>query len=305
MQSTTIPSGWLAFELSILHRLQFSSVAIPLMGDAAIGSYLKRRSIRIAANDILQADWQRSMSVIANTKERLSDEDVNLILEDVYVPGYKLANPSLRNWFGEVDAWWFDNVRRNIDRLDSPLKYALAVSLIVAVGDYLRSFTEETRELRQPLSTTFRRLWTAMPEPVAIRSDHSCQNKTPDVFIAETTADALFLRLPTAEIGNNGVARPWREEWLRGGSDFWTDFESSMSGKFGHPVETKSQYVRGVDDLLNRAGNIKTWAISHIESGFISAQEIAEIVGRHRRVEAIYTKDFSELTGKKAVIITA
>lgn len=303
MQQSTTPSGWLAFELSILHRLKFDSVAIPITGDPAIGSYLKRRNIRVAANDILQADWQRSMAVIANSKEKLSDEDVNLILEDVYVPGYKLANASLLNWFSEVDAWWFDNVRRNIDRLDSPFKFGLAASLVTAVGDYARSFDAETMELRKPLSTAFRRLWTNIPEPVA-GYGNTAHNKIPDVFIAETNTEALFLRLPRAEIVTN-ANRPWSEEWLRGGDDFWAELEINPWVKLLRSVETKSQYVRLVDDLLGRAGHIKHWAVSHIESGFITAQEIAEIVGKHRRVEAIYTKDFSELTGKKAVIITA
>lgn len=305
MQHSTTPSGWLAFELSILHRLKFDSIAIPLTGDPAIGSYLKRRNIRVAANDLLRADWQRSMSVIANSSEKLSEEDVDIILEDVYVPGYKLSNSGLKTYFGEVDSWWFDNVRRNLSGLASPLKHALAVSLVTKVGDYALSFTDETRELRQPLSTTFRRLWMQMPEPVTGGGDHSCQNLSPEAFIAESTGDAILLRLPAAEIGN-GNARPWREEWLRGGSDFWAEYDAAMSGKLGSRVETKSQYVRAVDDLLDRAKHFKkAWAVSMVDSGFITPQEIADIVGKHRQVGAIYTKDFSELTGKKAVIITA
>lgn len=304
MQHSTTPTGWLAFELSILHRLKFDSVAIPLTGDPAIGSYLKRRSIRVAANDVLQSDWQRSMAVIANSSERLSEEDVATLLEDAYVPGYKLANPGLKARFGEVDSWWFDNIRRTLERLGSPLKHALAVSLTTMVGDYALSFTDETRELRQPLSTTFRRLWMSMPEPVSGGGNHSCQNKSPEAFVAETQGEAMFLRLPKAEIGN-GPARPWREEWLRGSTEFWGEFDAATAGKFGSLVETKSQYVRSLDDLLNRAGHLKQWAVSLIDSGFISPPEIAEIVGKHRPVGAIYTKDFSELTGKKAVIITA
>ncbi len=304
MQHSTTPSGWLAFELGILHRLKFDSIAIPLTGDPAIGSYLKRRNIRVHANDLLQADWQRSMSVIANSSEKLSEDEVSVLLEDVYVPGYKLANPGLKAWFGEVDSWWFDNVRRNLDVLGSPLKQSVAVSLVTMVGDYALSFSDETRELRQPLSTTFRRLWSTMPEPVSGGGDHSCQNKSPEAFVAETQGQAMFLRLPKAEIGN-GHSRPWREEWLRGSSEFWGEFDSTTAGKFGSRVETKSQYVRALDDVLNRAGHLKHWAVSHIDSGFVSAQEIAEIVGKHRAVGAIYTKDFSELTGKKAVIITA
>lgn len=304
MQNTTTPSGWLAFELSILHRLTFTSAALPFTGDPAIGGFLKRRGVRVTANDILQADWHRSLAAIQNSSEKLSDDDVNLILDDVYVPGYKLANPSLRNWFSEIDAWWFDNIRGNLDLLGSPVKFAIAVSLVVAVGDYVRSFTDETLELRQPLSNAFRRLWMDLSEPVMGGDGHSCQNKTPDTFIAECTAELMFLRLPKAEIVTS-ANRPWREEWLRGGSDFWPEMETNMWVKMLRTVETKSQYIRMVDDLLNRASHIKTWAVTHIESGFISSQEIAEVIGKHRRVEAIYTKDFSELTGKKAVIITA
>ena len=304
MQHSTTPTGWLAFELSILHRLKFDSIAIPLTGDPAIGSYLKRRNIRVAANDLLQADWQRSMSVIANSSEKLSEDDVSGLLEDVYVPGYKLANPALKTWFGEVDSWWFDNVRSNLGRLNSPIKHALAVSLVTKVGDYALSFDDQTRELRQPLSTTFRRLWMAMPEPVAGAGGDSAQNKTPGIFVAEATGEAMLLRLPRAEIVTK-ANRPWQEEWLRGSSDFWPEVESDGWVKMLRTVETKSQYVRLVDDLLDRASHFKQWAVSLIDSGFISPQEIADIIGKHRTVSAIYTKDFSELTGKKAVIITA
>ena len=303
MQFSTTPSGWLAFELSILQRLKFTSIAIPVTGDPAIGRYLKRRNIRVQANDLLQADWQRSMAVIANSNEKLSEDDVSILLEDAYVPGYKLANPGLKSWFGEVDSWWFDNVRRNLGMLNSPIKHALAVSLVRMVGDYALSFTDETRELRQPLSTTFRRLWSTMPEPVDGSGD-SAQNKTPSAFVAEATADAMILRLPRAEIVTR-ANRPWQEEWLRGSTDFWAELEADGWVKMLRAVETKSQYTRLISDLLDRAGHFKQWAICLIDSGFISPQEVAEIVGKHRAVGAIYTKDFSELTGKKAVIITA
>ena len=303
MQFSTTPSGWLAFELSILQRLKFTSIAIPVTGDPAIGRYLKRRNIRVQANDLLQADWQRSMAVIANSNEKLSEDDVSILLEDAYVPGYKLANPGLKSWFGEVDSWWFDNVRRNLGMLNSPIKHALAVSLVRMVGDYALSFTDETRELRQPLSTTFRRLWSTMPEPVAGSGD-SAQNKTPSAFVAEATADAMILRLPRAEIVTR-ANRPWQEEWLRGSTDFWAELEADGWVKMLRAVETKSQYTRLISDLLDRSGHFKQWAICLIDSGFISPQEVAEIVGKHRAVSAIYTKDFSELTGKKAVIITA
>src|SRR5687768_5598240 len=151
-QSKLLPKSWLAFDLNVLRRLTFDSVALPFAEQPALGAYLKRWNVRVAANDPLQSAWLHSIAQIANSGERLTNEDVNVILEDAYVPGYQLKNRSLALWFSETDSWWFDNVRRNIDRLRTPMAKAIAGSIVLAVGDYVLSFKEETRELRQPLS---------------------------------------------------------------------------------------------------------------------------------------------------------
>ena len=242
----TVPASWLAFDLNILRRLDFKLVAMPFTSDPGIGLYLKRSThTRVLANDLLQSAWTRAVAEIQNNGERLSDDDINLVLEDVYVPRHRLNNAALRNWFSETDSWWFDNVRQNIDRLDSPLKVSIAAYLTMAVGDYVHSFSDDTLEFRQPLSSVYRRLWTIFPEPVNNGQNNNCQNKNPDEFIAESYTDLMFLRLPVA-----GRRRPrnlnrtlWREEWLRGGSDFWPDVERARNGKLGMPVETKSQYI--------------------------------------------------------------
>jgi hypothetical protein len=308
IQSKTTAKGWLAFELNVLRRLKFSSAAIPFTAEPNLGAYLKRWNARVAANDLTQTAWTKSVAAIQNNQEKLSDEDVQIVLEDAYVPHYRLQNESLRNWFSETDAWWFDNVRQNVEKLQSPTARAIALSVGTRVGDYALSFTEETRELRQPLSNVFRRIWSALPEPVNNKQNNHCSNKNAYEFIAESYTDLMFLRLPRAHkrsqrtvLGKNA----WREEWMRGGDEFWTDLETAQANRLGAPVETKSQYLRLLEDLLRTASHIQTWTIAHIEDGFVSTPEIAETIGRIRRVDTIYTKDFSELTGTKAVMITA
>ena len=302
------PTSWLGFELNILRRLDFKSVAMPFTGEPTLGAYLKRREVRVLANDMLQSSWTKAVAAIQNNSEKLSDEDVNNILEDVYVPRHKLNNQALRTWFNETDSWWFDNVRRNLERLQSPFSFAVGASLAMAVGDYVMSFTAETLELRQPLSTVYRRLWTILPEPTNNGQNNTCQNKAPNDFLAESFADLMFLRLPSSGAGTTrgfSDRMLWREEWLRGGDDFWNDVEQTRTGRLGMPIETKSQYLRLFEETLRTASHIKTWAIAHVESGFISTQDLVEVIGRIRRVDTIYTKDFSELTGTKAVVITA
>ncbi len=307
-QTKAPPKSWLAFDLNILRRLKFTVAALPFADQPALGAYLKRSNVRVLANDPMQSAWTRCYAEIANNGERLSDDEINMVLEDAYVPGYRLQNAALGVWFTETDSWWFDNVRRNIDRLQSQMSRSIASSIAIAVGDYVLSFNDETRELRQPLSTVYRRMWSIRPEPFNNGETNACSNKNADDFISETPSDLMFLRLPAAHAqstrGYLGRSA-WREEWLRGGSDFWATHEAAVAGKIGAATETKSQYLHLLEATLRKASHIKNWAVAHVESGFIQTQDIVDTISEIRRVDTIYTKDFSELTGAKAVIITA
>jgi hypothetical protein len=306
---TNVPKGWLAFELNILKRLKFDSIALPFTNDAALGSYLKRWNVRVLANDLTQTGWTKAVASIQNNSEVLSDDDVNVVLEDAYVPRYRLQNPALQNWFTETDAWWFDNVRQNIEKLASPVLRAVASAIVLSVGDYVFSFDPDTLAFRQPLSTVFRRLWSAFPKPFNNGQNNVCSNKNARDFVAETfSADLMFLRLPAAHnlsLKNDLGWTAWREEWMRGGNDFWQDLENVQALRLGAPVATKSQYLNLLSDFLQTASHIRTWAIFNADNGFLTTQELIENIGQIRRVDTIFTKDFSELTGTKAVIITA
>jgi Asp-tRNA(Asn)/Glu-tRNA(Gln) amidotransferase A subunit family amidase len=304
--SDSLPAGWLAFELSILRRLQFRSVADPFAGEADTGAYLKRWGVRVAANDTARWAWTRAQSRVENNTERLSEMDVQAVLDDAYVPRHRLYNPSLRRWFGETDAWWFDNVRASAEKLDSPTKRALALDLGMSVGDYALSFDEQTRELRQPLSRVFQRLWDAGVAPFNNRQTNTSSNKDAREFLAREHAELLFLRLPRpSRRPARHAAWAWREEWVRGGDDFWDDFERGREGRLGARSEARSQYLRHVEDILEAAAHIPAWAVAHCDDGFLPTEELVETIRRLRRVGTIYTKDFTELTGARAVIITA
>ena len=97
----------------------------------------------------------------------------------------------------------------------------------------------------------------------------------------------------------------WREEWIRCNDTFWNTLEESQVGRLGTHVETKFQYLKLVEETLRTASHIPAWAISHVEDGFITTQDIVETISKIRKVDSIFTKDFSEVTGTKAVIITA
>lgn len=303
--------GWLGFELNVLSRLKFNSVALPLAGEPDLGLYLKRWNTRVSANDPAQWSWTKSQAFIENNCETLTEEDLDLILDDAYVPRNFFRNPTLLTWFNETDAWWFDNVRSNAERLSSPYKRALALTIGMSVGDYVFSFNLDTRDLRQPLSLSnvFRRVWHSHTPPVNNRQRNLSSNQTARSFVAETqSTDLLFLRLPRptrASDTRNARALTWREEWIRQGKSFWNELAKNRNGKLDAYVETKEQYLGLIEDLLHTAAHLPQWAIEAVSDGFVTTDELVECVGDTRKIDAIYTKDFSELLGIKAVIITA
>ncbi len=305
---STIPNGWLAFELGVLRRLKFKSISMAFTGEPDLGVYLKRWGARVATNDLAQWSATKAAAFVENNTEQLSEADVSLILEDAYVPRHKLDNPALRKWFNETDAWWFDNVRRNIEKLESPTERVLALSYGMTIGDYALSFDEETREFRQPLSQVFRRSWQSQLPPVNNSQRNTSDNREARDFIAEQHTNLLYLRLPrprSLHEQRRNTFSAWREEWLRGGDEFWAEFEKAKDGRLGTSVVTKQQYLRFVEDLLQVALHLPAWAIAHAEDGFIPTSDLVETINRVRKVETVYSKDFSELTGLRATIITA
>jgi hypothetical protein len=305
---STIPNGWLAFELGVLRRLKFKSISLPFTGEPDLGVYLKRWGACVATNDLAQWAATKAAAFVENNTEQLSEEDVSLTLEDAYVPRHKLGNPGLRKWFNETDAWWFDNVRQSIEKLESPTIRALALTCGMMVGDYALSFDEETREFRQPLSQVFRRVWQTQVPPVNNSQRNTSENREARDFIAEQHTKLLYLRLPRPRgmhEQRRNVFSAWREEWLRGEDGFWDEFEKTGGGRLGTSIVTKQQYLRFVEDLLRVALHIPTWAIAHVENGFIPTSDLVETINRVRKVETVYSKDFSELTGLRAAIITA
>jgi len=308
--SATFPNGWLNFELSVLRRLKFSSIALPFTGEPTFGMQLKRWNVRVASNDPMNWSFTKATALIENDAERLSGDELDTILDDAYIPRDRLDNPSLLRWFNETDAWWFDNVRFNAERLDAPYKRALALTLGMMVGDYVLSFGEKSRNLREPLSLS--RVFTQFAESVPLPQNASLRSRATNqevrTFVAERRhSDLLFLRLPVPIQLQPARANPlaWREEWLLGGDDFWEEFERARAGKLGSAVQSKQQYLDLVEDLLRTAAHLPAWAIAHTENGFITTDELVETISRVRKVDTIYTKDFSDLLGVRAAIVTA
>lgn len=284
----------LGFQASVLRQLEFRSIAIPFWSEARLDWYLKAWGKIIFAND--PRVWAGTVArANVEAAQPLGEDTITQILEEVYVPRVRLENQDLRRWFGETDAWWMDNLRRNIEALDDRLMRAQALTLGLQTGDYALSFGNETLELRRPLTTVFWRLaGRTFPGPAAQQHNRTFNEPAED-FIKHARADLLYLRAPAShtEVGGAEARSEWRETWVSGPAND----QSTRFSKRSTTPQSKQAYLTSLDRLLKPASNFKLWAIEYQEPSLASAQDVIELIKEYRPVKASYSKDVTEVAG--------
>ncbi len=289
---------WLGYELSVLRRIKFNSVAIPFSGQPDLDWYLKFWGKQVFSNDLCQWSWWTSRALVENQNETLSESDVAHILDNAYVPRRKMNNPALREYLSEMDAWWFDNIWVNIQQIENPHQRALAYYHALGVGDYVHSFTEETAELRRPLSEVFEVLHRQQRKVTNNEKENRSFNFEATKFIGAVKAELMYATFPRPDglVTNRKSVCGWREVWIRGKADGFDETLQQVSG-FGDHVVSKGRYLDLIGKFLENASHISKWAIAHPEDGFVTAAEMGELIKSFRPVEVTYAKDFSEVSG--------
>ena len=290
---------WLGFELSVLRRVKFSSVAIPFAGEPTLDWYLKFWGKQVIDNDICQWSWWMSRALVENQEEDLGEEEVGRLLRDAYVPRRRLHNPALGELMGESDAWWFDNVWLNLQEIEHEHHRALGYLHALKAGDYAHSFTRETAALRRPLSEVFAALWRSQRKIVNNAQANRSSNLDAQDFIRGARADLMYACFPRPEglAARRGSVVGWRETWARGSADGWGALVEGRRGRLGDAVASKERYLKLVADFLTQASHIPKWAIAHAEDGFVTAGDLGEVVKSFRPIEITYNKDFSDVLG--------
>ncbi|MEW6130707.1 MAG: HD domain-containing phosphohydrolase [Acidobacteriota bacterium] len=283
----------LGFQVSVLRQFQFDSIAIPFSGEAKLDWYLKLFRKRILSNDSRAWAALAARATIEST-EALTEDHINQLLEDIYIPGARLTNKQLLGWFRETDAWWLENLHRNIQILADEKLRAQAYLLGMQTGDYALSFNEETLDYRRPLATVFWRLAGRLNIGAYRHPQNRCFNLAPQDFIKQSQVDLLYLDLPAAraEVAGNEARSEWRECWVTGTSDTTGDATRAITS-----LQSKQAYLLKVEEMLSAAAHIKRWAVGCQDIGLTSAREISELIKAHRPIRATYSKDVAEVAG--------
>lgn len=293
---------YLAFELGVLRRLAFSSVAIPFAGRPELAWYLKLWRKRVFVNDAAQWAWWSGRALVENDAERLDEETIDVLAAVEAEGDGRLLEP----WLAPEDSAWFSALRARIESLEPAARRALAVRAALGTLDYACDVPAASRA--RALGPVFADLARSELPPVDNGAQNLATNVDGEGFIGRTRADLLYVEFP----GPGGVPG-WRrsrtglyETWVRGRADFWDELMTAHRGRFGAPFESKRAYVEAVDRFIRASAHYSTIAVHFAETGWISAQEIAERVAARRRVRVAYTRDFTAAAGgRRAHVIVA
>lgn len=284
----------LGFQASVLRQIEFRSIAVGLCGWARMEWYLKAWNKLIFSND--PRKWAASVSrAMIEARAPMLEDQVASLLRDVYIPGNRLMNAGLLHWFSETDAWWMDNLRRNIESVEDETLRAQAIHLGLQVGDYALSFDDQTRDLRRPLATVLWRLaGRAVSGPPGQPHSRS-YNLSVEEFARQSRADLFYLNLPPAhgEQAGSEARNRWRESWVRCSNEPTTDEVMNLVAT----AQSKHTYLSMVERILRAASNARIWAIEYQDIGLASAQDMGELIKEHRAVRATYSKDLTEVAG--------
>lgn len=295
----SINNRWLGFELNILRRLKFSSIAIPFAGQPDLDWYLKFWDKEVYSNDLCQSAAWMARAYVENRTASLDTAEIDRLLDQLEAPPSQLRNEALLHYWAEEDALWLDNLRERIDQLASPYQQALAISHGLRIGQYLRSFNRRTARLKRPLASVFRQSCRRQRRIIDNGRQNQSFNFDASDFIRHTRADLMFARFP----GPHGLrawsrsGQEWREVWVRRDAREWDRLVAGQQGRLGDAVHSKQGYLDLISQFLQQAKAIPTWVIAHTEDGFVSTGELADCVRKLRRLETIYHKDFSEVVG--------
>jgi len=98
-------------------------------GGCSISFEAKKRGYEVISNDILKINYTIAKSLIENKKTKLSTKDVELIFSGKPLKGFMYKNYS-NVFFFPTECMELDRYRKNITKLKSPYKRALALALL-------------------------------------------------------------------------------------------------------------------------------------------------------------------------------
>ena len=309
-----------------------STIVDPFGGSQSMSYYFKQMGLCVHANDLMSFSSHIGKALVENKGETLDCDDIRLILSDNPDESHFNLMRTLFTdvFFKEDDASFIDAARGNIERLASPYKRALALSVMnraltrkVTMGHFAHTQAlsyaanpervKRNRSLVRPVRDLFMEL---VPKYNAAIFDNGkpCTSQRGDAieFVGGVeSADAVYFDPP---YGNSHSDYQQFYHLLETYTEYWKD-KTFVNGvrRYEPQRETafaqKSTISGALERLFEASCRIPHWILSYNDRSFPDIDTLSDMMARHRKVRVkrrVYEESFGgkgSVAGSSEILI--
>lgn len=289
------------------------SVFDAFSGGASVSFNLKRHGLKVIANDIMRINHLIAKAIIENASEQLTESDLSVIFSGKPFKGFVYENFA-NVFFFPNECMELDLYRKNIDRLSSEYKKALAYALMrrsmIRKMPYSRFNIkwEKVKQLRdeeysyskykrrrayhnKSFEYHFRKSLNEYNGAI-FDNNHKNIALNADVMdaIKSVNADLIYLDPPYTGTMNN----------YYGFYSFLDDYvNSKISRPFDHNFIDKKSIIKLFDELFSNLNNYKYWMLSYNSASFPSKEDILKILKKYAKdVKIVERKHTYKINGR-------
>ena len=283
-------------------------------GGCSVSFEAKKIGYEIICNDILKVNYLMGKALIENSNVKLTDKDIDTIFTGKPIKGFVYKNYS-NVFFFPKECMELDLYRKNIDKLISPYKKALALVLLIRamirkmpysrfnipfekvkqLRDEEYSYKKYGRKRAYHNQSFNEHFLENLEEYNNAIFDNSKENKAHngDVLkiISEVNADLVYLDPPYTGTMNNYF----------GFYGFLDNFINSERGKpFENNFIDKKTSLELFEKLFYELKKYKYWILSYNNSSYPSKGELTNLIKKFAKdIKIIEKKHNYQITGKE------
>lgn len=277
-----------------LRDIEFESVLDAFGGSNVVGYFLKCQGKKVATNDFLKFSYITSKAIIENSKYKLTNEDIELLLKPNR--NNKFIQTTFKDiFYSDEENKFLDIVTKNISKLDNEYKSAIALSALVRACLKKRSrgiFTFVGERYNDGRADMAKSIKEHFVESIYIFNnavfDNGSRNKAYNkrTELMNVKADLVYLDPPYfTPKSDNDYTR--RYHFIEGLVTNWNGLaiqEHTIVKKFESyktPFAKKDTAYSAFDKLFNTYKN-SIIAISYSSNSFPDKEELCEMLGRYK-----------------------
>ncbi len=275
-------------------------------GGANVAYNLKRKGYKVMANDLLRYPHHLARAVVENSSEKLTDEDIDMLLAPNPGAGTFIADHFYGYYYTRPVLQWLDQVWSNIQKL-SGYKKDLALAALgttvkskSAFGQFSRSKMQRKADLEAEASLeqsqlsnpplkkfieSFRRSVNQLNNLVFDNGEEcKATNLEASEAVRRYSADVLYLDPPyVTEFGSNDYEDSLH--FVEGLMTRWADKKIGSNPRRSFPSRTKytKESIRELMTTMasDARGKYGAVLLSYRDRAFPREDEIKEIFGNH------------------------